>query len=120
MASYLARSEPMCAEDYTDKVIELFSPVNRLTKTKGGYRWMDQYKNLSRYNFSKDEIEFLCDCYFSGKHSLIGVTNVNGLTIQAISDRYKIDKDLVESWMWDYKEQRMLIKEMMDCINGMI
>lgn len=120
MSSFLVKDEPMRKEDYSQKVLDLFLPVNKLTKTKEGYRWMEQYKNLSRYEFSKEEIEFLSDCYFSGKHSLIGVTNADGLTIQAISDRYQISKDLVESWMWSSKEQRMLIKEIMDCVNGMI
>ena len=120
MSSFLVKDEPMRKEDYSQKVLDLFLPVNKLTKTKEGYRWMGQYKNLSRYEFSKEEIEFLSDCYFSGKHSLIGVTNADGLTIQAISDRYQISKDLVESWMWSSKEQRILIKEMMDCVNGMI
>lgn len=120
MSSLPGKDEPMCKEDYSQKVFDLFLPINKLTKTKEGYRWMEQYKNLSRYDFSKEEIDFLADCYFSGKHSLIGVTNAHGLTIQAISDRYQINKDVVESWMWSSKEQRMLIKEMMDYVNGRI
>ena len=120
MYSYEVKDRPMRAEDYKEDVRRRFQSVLKLTYTKDGYKMMKQYDNLSHYIFLDEEIEFLSDCYFSGKHSLIGVTNAHGLTIQAISDRYQINKDLVESWMWSSKEQRMLIKEMMDCINGMV
>ena len=118
MSSFLVKDEPMCKEDYSQKVLDLFLPVNKLTKTKEGYRWMEQYKNLSRYHFSKEEIEFLSDCYFSGKHSLIGVTGDDRLTIKGICERYHLSQLLVESWLDKYKAKMTLVTEMMAFING--
>ena len=73
---------------------------------------IEQYDNLSCHIFTKDEIDFLCDCYHSGSHSLIGVTTLHGehrLTVTGITERYKISVKQVRKWLRDYKKNMKLI-----------
>ena len=108
----------MRAEDYKEDVRRSFQSVLKLTYTKDGYKMMKQYDNLSHYIFLDEEIEFLSDCYFSGKHSLIGVTGDDRLTIKGICERYHLSQLLVESWLDKYKAKMTLVTEMMAFING--
>jgi hypothetical protein len=118
MNSYDVRDRPMRAEDYKEHVRRRFQSVLKLTYTKDGYKMMGQYDNLSHYIFSDEEIELLCDCYYSGKHSLIGVTGEDRLTIEGICERYRISHLLVEGWIEKYKAKMTLVTEMMAFING--
>ena len=115
---------PMNPDSFDSSVIALFLPTNKLTKIKGGgYKIMGQYNNLSYHMFTKDEIDFLCECYHSGSHSLIGVNNLHGqsrLTIAGITDRYKISVDKLRRWFIAYKRKITLIKEIVYEINGTV
>jgi len=108
----------MRAEDYKEDVRKRFQSALKLTYTIDGYKMMGQYDNLSHYIFSEDEIEFLCDCYYSGKHSLIEVAVGDRLTIRVICERYRIPHTLVTSWLDKNKNKMTLIKEMVAIING--
>ena len=105
----------MNPDSFDSSVISLFLPTNKLTKIRGGgYKIMGQYNNLSCHIFTQDEIDFLCDCYHSGSHSLIGVTNLHGqsrLTVTGITDRYKISVKQVRKWLRDYKKKMKLNDE---------
>lgn len=109
------RYQPMIPSNYETRVIVLFLPFNKVTKYKEGYKTIEQFNNLSNYIFKQDEIDFLCDCYHSGKHSLIGATNRHGerrLTIPGICRRYRIDFEVVKRWLVTYKRKMRLLKEM--------
>ena len=117
------RNESLRSDYYKKEVIALFQPINKITKTKEGYRMMGQYNNLSYHVFTEEEIEFLCECHYMGKYSLIGGSNSLGeniLTARGISERYKIDYQLVQNWLNNYRMKMTTIKEIMDCVNGTI
>ena len=115
------KHEPMNPDDYSIEVMRLFQSKEKLTKNEGRYQMIAQYDNLSCHLFTEDEIDFLCECYHSGSHSLIGVTKLQGerrLTVNGITERYKISVEQVRKWLRDYKTKMKLIDETANIIYG--
>lgn len=113
----------MKAEDFSKESMEIFLPIPQLVKTYEGYRMSTGYRNLSYHDFKANEVEFLCECYYSGEHSLIGTTatSANGLrrlTTAGIADRYGLNIRMVHKWLRAFERKARLIEEMMEIING--
>jgi len=59
----------------SDLSLHIFQPFRKLCKVDKRYEYIEVYHNLSKYRFTQEQKDFLCECISNGKDSIIGTSS---------------------------------------------
>lgn len=65
----------------SDMVLNIFNPFRKLCKVDKRYEYIEVYRDLSKYRFTQEEKDFLCECISNGKDSIIGKIPIDFQTL---------------------------------------
>jgi hypothetical protein len=59
----------------SELALHIFQPFRKLCKVDKRYEYIEVYHNLSKYRFTQEQKDFLCECISNGKESMIGTSS---------------------------------------------